>query len=187
MIPRHFDESERFDECIPFEYGDPFTVMGYGTHLMHMNAKEKMDLGWLEEDEIARYHNNVFRIFTTLLPLASQETGLKVIVFERSRFEDYIIEYRKPIGYDKAIKNNDPQKQNYGFQVRLATKYDEVALIHKKLHRKESTEINNNHPRKFLRASFGKKDTFIDKIDTLKIFTNKIYKNSIELELDTVF
>ncbi len=101
-------------ECYNYQIGcsienahDPFDVMGYNTAPGykapgHFNAYSKWSLGWLDSSQIKHIDRpGVYDV--TLTPLETDASGYKMVSIPMSSGKNYIVEYRKNIGFDQWL------------------------------------------------------------------------------------
>jgi M6 family metalloprotease-like protein len=88
------------------EYGDPFSVMGTTTWFGHLNAQEKLALGWIGAPKVATVQSGgTF----TIAPLESASGGVQALKVQRGAGGStwLWIEYRQPVGTYEAFSSVD--------------------------------------------------------------------------------
>ncbi|MEP6658154.1 MAG: hypothetical protein ABJC33_13015, partial [Betaproteobacteria bacterium] len=103
--------------CSVSEYGDPFDIMG-NQSAMHVNAAQKLDLGWIAAGTVATYGTGTATY--VLNPIENAGGSLYAVKIAAAANRTYWLEYRQPIGFDAALSSFP----NNGAQIRVASPFE---------------------------------------------------------------
>lgn len=95
-----------YDEfCEHVEYGNLFDTMGHGLYSLHFNSFYKELLGWIKPEETLIINQSGTYSISNL----ETEQGVKLAKIQRTELNTtpYYLEYRKGIGFDSNLNNQE--------------------------------------------------------------------------------
>ena len=113
-------EISRFFSC-----GDPYNVMGYNSAPGyagpgHYGARDKYNMRWFDESNVLEITEfGTYRV--TISPLEISTDALQTVILPRSMGAAYYLEFRRPIGFDKALQNLNGLMIQWGATNRMAS------------------------------------------------------------------
>src|SRR3989338_3752568 len=109
------DSSILYGYCNHVEYGNPFDVMGTRYVSLNFNALYKESLGWLEPSRILTITNSgTYTINNLESPTGIASVKIKTLDGLSTPF---IVERRRPIGFDAGIGANDYKNNSNGLLI----------------------------------------------------------------------
>lgn len=94
------DGIDSYDQCQIENTQDPYDVMGYMNYVSQFSAANKVGLGWINETSMVEVEQSGVY---TIRPLEYYSGPRVLKISKADTKEDYLISYRRRIGFDSAI------------------------------------------------------------------------------------
>ncbi len=172
------DES-RYGSCINKEYGNPFDVMGYGSFSLHFNAIYKERLDWLDPKRMLTIENSGTYAINTL----EADSGVAYMKIKpRGRDVQYYIEWRKAVGFDRQLDNEESRLNQNGLLINIIKSNTYISQL---IDASPSTLEWYEDAKNSAMLSRSKNAVFVDEVENIRIGPIlSIEENILSFEVD---
>ncbi|MFC1594196.1 Ig-like domain-containing protein [Candidatus Omnitrophota bacterium] len=155
------------NQCVYFDYGDPYDIMGTFSNMRHVTSYRKGYLGFISPE------NRIYvasPMTVNLVPHEQAGPGIKEIIIPRIGQPDgiFTLDMRESFGFDEGIPVN-------GVFVRITKPWGDLS---------KETSILDIHPESDPIDPIFDDETFIDSLSNVSISVNMLSSTSAEVTIN---